>query len=47
MPGTVGFVGEAALLWGCFEHFPYLGFLLLLPMTLMGLRNYLLYAQVC
>jgi hypothetical protein len=43
----VGFVGEATLLWGCFEYLPYLGLLLLLPMTLMGLRNYLLYAQLC
>lgn len=47
LPGTVGFVGEAALLWGCFGAYPYLGFLLLLPMTLMGLRSYLLYTQLC
>ena len=43
----MGFVGEAALLWGCFGAYPYLGLLLLPPLTLMGLRSYLLYVQLC
>lgn len=47
MPGTVGFVGEAGLLWGCFQHFLSVGFLALPAVGLMGLRNLLLYAQIC
>lgn len=47
MPGTVGFVGEAGLLWGCFQHFMLVGFLALPTVGIMGLRNLLLYTQLC
>ena len=47
LPGTVGFVGEAPLLWGCFRAYPYAGLLLTLPTALMGLRCFLLHSQLC
>jgi hypothetical protein len=47
MPATVGFLGEAGLVWGCLEHFPWVGLLTLPAMGLMGLRSLLLYAQLC
>jgi NADH-quinone oxidoreductase subunit M len=47
LPGTVGFLGEAGLLWGCFQSFAAVGFLALPAVGLMGLRNLLLYAQLC
>jgi heme/copper-type cytochrome/quinol oxidase subunit 1/NADH:ubiquinone oxidoreductase subunit 4 (subunit M)/heme/copper-type cytochrome/quinol oxidase subunit 2 len=45
LPATVGFVAEAPLLWGVLQHHLYGGLLLLLPLSLMGLRSFLLYAQ--
>ena len=47
MPGTVGFLGEAGMLWGCFQSFASVGLLALPAVGLMGLRNLLLYAQLC
>lgn len=47
MPGTVGFLGEAGLLWGCLQHFLAVALLTLPAVGLMGLRNLLLYAQLC
>jgi len=47
LPGTAGFIGEAPLVWGCYIHYPYAATLLLLPLSLMGVRSFLLYAQLC
>ena len=47
VPGTVGFIAEAPLIWGCFTHFPYCGFLMLFPVSLMAFRNFVLFAQIC
>lgn len=47
MPGTVGFLGEAGMLWGSFHSFLAVGLLALPAVGLMGLRNMLLYAQLC
>lgn len=35
------------MLWGCFQSFGAVGFLALPAVGLMGLRNLLLYAQLC
>ena len=47
LPGTIGFLGEAPLVWGVFGAHPYTGLLLLLPLSLMGVRSFLLYVQLC
>jgi proton-translocating NADH-quinone oxidoreductase chain M len=45
-PGTVGFLGEAGLLWGCYQSFVWTPTLALPAVGLMGLRCLLLYAQL-
>lgn len=47
MPGTIGFVGEAGLIWGMYSHFPFIATLTLAPAGIMGFRNFLLFTQLC
>lgn len=47
MPGTAGFLAEAGLVWGLFGALPLTGLLLLLPLSVGALRNFLLFTQIC
>ena len=47
MPGTVGFIPEICLIWGIFTHFPIVGFLMMLPIAIIAIRNFLLFTQIC
>jgi proton-translocating NADH-quinone oxidoreductase chain M len=47
MPGTAGFLAEAGLVWGLFGALPLTGLLLLVPLSVGALRNFLLFTQVC
>jgi len=47
LPGTLGFIGEAGLVWGCFSYHPFCALMLFCPMMLMAIRSFLLYVQLC
>ena len=47
LPGTAGFLAEAGLIWGLFGALPLTGLLLLVPLSVGALRNFLLFTQLC